>query len=344
MSNLAATYMGLALPSPLVVSSNPLTGKLENIQKLAEAGAGAIILPSLFEEQIQLEDAGWDLEWYREHPDAPAPDIIRNMPQMDKFNRGSGLYLSTIYRAKQQAFQTKIIASLNGSSKGGWVRYAKMMESVGADAIELNIYHLPTETYISSSEVEDMYVRLLEAVKESISIPVAVKLNPYFTSLPHIAKRLDDAGADALVLFNRFYEPDFDLETESVVPNLVLSHSDELRLRLRWVGILQEQIDTDLAVTGGVHTAVDLLKSILAGAHVGMMASAILKNGPEHIRTVLDETQIWMNNHGYTSIAQMRGHMSRRAVRNPNAFERANYMQVLSSYEEEKEKTDGNTA
>lgn len=341
MTDLSTRYLGLKLPSPIVISSNPWCGELEKIQAMIEAGAGAIILPSLFEEQIRLEEAGWDLDWYRQHPNAPAPEMIRNAPQMDKYNKGGGRYIVTIYQAKKVAGDVPIIASLNGSSKGGWVRYAKILEGAGADALELNLYHLPTETYIPGSEVESMYVRLVEAVKESIQIPIAVKLNPYFSSLPNMAKQLTDAGVDGLVLFNRFYEPDFDLDTEAVAPNLQLSTSSELRLRLRWVAILYDQIKTDLAITGGVHTAEDVIKSLMAGSNVAMMASAILQNGVGHIGQTLESMSGWMTNRGYQAATQLIGRMSQRSVSNPNAFERSNYMQVLQSYED---KSEGETA
>lgn len=331
MTNLKTTYLGLDLPSPLVISSIPLTANLEQIQLMAAAGAGAVVLPSLFEEQIQLEDAG--LDWYLQNQDRyPLPSILRDMPQMDKFNKGSGRYLATIYQAKQIAGDMRIIASLNGSSKGGWIRYARMMQSAGADAIELNIYHLPTETYLAGEEIEAMYVRLVQAVKESVDIPVAVKLNPYFSSLPNMVHQLSKAGADGVVLFNRFYEPDFDVETETVTPNLVLSDSHELRLRLRWAGILYKQVETNLAITGGVHTAEDIAKCLLAGADVAMMASAILQHGVSYVPTVLENLQAWMARHGYSAVSQLQGRMSQRAIHNPAVFERVNYVQVLQSY------------
>lgn len=338
MSDLSTTYLGLTLKSPIVVSSNPWTAELDRIQEMVEAGVGAIILPSLFEEQIRLEEAGWDLDWYRKHPDAPAPDMVRNAPQMDKYNQGSGRYIVTIYQAKKQLKgNVPIIASLNGSSEGGWTRYAQILEGAGADGLELNLYHLPTETYVSGAEVESMYVRLVEKIKESVKIPIAVKLNPYFSSLPHVAKQLVNAGADALVLFNRFYEPDFDLESELVEPNLVLSDSSELRLRLRWSAILYKQVETDLAITGGVHTAEDVIKSLMSGSNVAMMASAILKNGTSHIHQVLQNMDGWMEKRGYQTVNELIGRMSQRSANNPNAFERANYMQVLQSYEEDDE-------
>ena len=334
MTNLQTTYLGLDLPSPLVISSIPQTGNLEIIQQFAQAGVGAVVLPSLFEEQIQLEDAG--LDWYLQNENKyPLPSVLQNMPRMDKFNKGSGNYLATIYQAKKVAGDMKIMASLNGNSKGGWIRYARMMQSAGADALELNIYHLPTETYIVGSEIEGMYVRLVEAVKESVTIPVAVKLNPYFSSIPNVIHQLSEAGADGVVLFNRFYEPDFDIETETVTPNLHLSSSEELRLRLRWVAILYKQIKSSLAITGGIHTAEDLIKGVLAGADVGMMASAILQRGPAFAGQVLAEVSQWMENHGYSNISQMQGRMSQRRSRHPAAFERANYVQVLQSYKEE---------
>lgn len=329
---LTAQYMGLTLKSPIVVSSNPLCDSVEQIQRMEAAGAGAVVLPSLFEEQLTIKDM--DLDYYLEHHPDALPDQLRFAPDMKRHNRGADGYFAHLYRTRNET-DIPIIASLNGATDGGWVRYAQMLEGVGASALELNIYHLPARFTESGAHIEQTYLRLLRDVKLRVSIPVAVKLSPYFSSLPHMVSQLADAGADAVVLFNRFYQPDIDLETETVLPNLQLSNSAELRLRLRWVAILHGHIPIDMAVTGGVHSGGDVIKSLLAGANVAMMASALLKHGPDHIATVLREAETWMTTNGYKTVPELIGRLSQQHAPDSTAFERANYIQALNSYEQE---------
>ena len=329
MIDLTTKYLGMTLKNPLVVSASPLSEDVGNIRRMEDAGASAVVLPSLFEEQIQVESNTLDhFLWQGTESFA---ESLTYIPDMAGYNLGPDGYLEHLRRAKQ-AVKVPIIGSLNGVSTGGWVGYAKKIEEAGADALELNIYFIPTDAEMSGGQVEQMYVDLVSQVKASIHIPVAVKIGPYFSSLPNTAKRLDQAGANALVLFNRFYQPDFDLENLEVVPNLILSTPHELLLRLNWVAVLYGKIKADMAITGGVHTGLDVLKSMMAGARVAMMTSALLRNGIGHLATVQTELLKWMEEHEYESIHQMQGSMSQRAVADPSAFQRANYVKVLSSY------------
>jgi len=329
MIDLTTQYLGLTLKNPLVVSASPLSEDLGNIRRMEDAGASAVVLPSLFEEQIQVEST--TLDRFLSQGTESFAESLTYIPNMIGYNLGPDGYLEHLRRAKQAA-GIPIIGSLNGVSTGGWVGYAKKIEEAGADALELNIYFISTDVEMSGDRVEQMYVDLVSQVKSSIRIPVAVKIGPYFGSLPNMARRLDQAGAGALVLFNRFYQPDFDLENLEVVPNLILSTPHELLLRLNWVAVLYGKIKADFAVTGGVHTGRDVLKSMMAGAHVAMLTSALLKNGIGHLATVRTELLKWMEEHEYESIQQMQGSMSQRAVADPSAFQRANYVKVLSSY------------
>ena len=329
MIDLTTKYLGLTLKNPLVVSASPLSEDVGNIRRMEDAGASAVVLPSLFEEQIQVESNTLDhFLWQGTESFA---ESLTYIPDMTGYNLGPDGYLEHLRRAKQ-AVKIPIIGSLNGTSTGGWVGYAKKIEEAGADALELNIYFIPTDAEMSGGQVEQMYVDLVSQVKASVRIPVAVKIGAYFSSLPNTAQRLDQAGANALVLFNRFYQPDFDLENLEVVPNLILSTPHELLLRLNWVAVLYGKIQADLAITGGVHTGLDVLKSMMAGARVAMMTSALLRNGIGHLATVQTELLKWMEEHEYESIHQMQGSMSQRAVADPSAFQRANYVKVLSSY------------
>lgn len=329
MINLSTTYLGLTLKNPLVASSSPLCESVDNVRRMEDAGAAAVVLHSLFEEQITLESR--DLDRYLSYGTESFAEALTYFPDMTDYNLGPDGYLEHIRRVKA-AVDIPIIGSLNGVSSGGWIRYARKIEEAGADALELNVYYIPTDPGLTCAQVEGMYVDLVRDVAASVRIPVAVKLSPYFSSMANVARRLDRAGAKALVLFNRFYQPDFDLENLEVAPNLVLSTSQELRLRLRWVAILYGTIEADLAVTGGVHTAEDVLKVMMAGARVAMMTSALLRNGIAHLSRVLADLVAWMEEHEYESIRQMQGSMSQRSVAEPAAFERANYMKVLRSY------------
>jgi dihydroorotate dehydrogenase (fumarate) len=329
MIDLSTTYLGLALRNPLVVSASPLSEDLDNLCAMEEAGAAAVVLHSLFEEQLTLESQ--DLSHFLAHGTESFPEALTYFPDMTDYNLGPEGYLEHIREAKA-AVKIPVIASLNGTSPGGWVRFAQQIEAAGADALELNVYFIPTDPEVDGPMVERHYTELAAQVKAAVGIPVAVKLGPYFTALAHLARQLDRAGADGLVLFNRFYQPDFDLENLEVTPALVLSNSHELLLRLHWVAILYGHIRADLAVTGGVHTARDVLKALMAGARAAMMTSALLKHGIGHLARVLADLGLWMEEHGYESVRQMQGSMSHRAVADPAAFERGNYLKVLRSY------------
>ena len=332
MADLTTSYLGLTLKSPIFVSSNPLTYDVNNIRRMEEAGAGAVVLYSLFEEQIELAEIGYS-NYYEQHRDE-LPEALRHVAEMKEYNQGAGSYLAHLYQVKH-ATSMPVIASLNGYYSSGWIRYARLIEAAGADALELNIYYLATKPTITGAEVEQMYVDLVRDIKQSIRIPIAVKLNPYFSAVANISRRLVGAGARGLVLFNRFYQPDFDIENRAIVPSLDLSTPSELRLRLRWAAILCGTIKADIAITGGVHTAEDVIKSMMAGANVAMMTSALLKHGIDHIKGILHGMEYWMDSHEYESIKQMQGSMSHRKCSEPAAFERANYMKVLTYYKAE---------
>ncbi|MEO8661516.1 MAG: dihydroorotate dehydrogenase-like protein [Bryobacteraceae bacterium] len=329
MIDLSTTYMGLNLRSPLVASASPLCKDIGNILRLEDAGASAVVLHSLFEEQITIESQ--ELDRYLSESTDSFAEASSYFPDMGSYNIGPHGYLEHIRKAKA-AVDVPIIASLNGISTGGWIRYAREMEQAGADALELNIYYLPTDLEMTCAQVEQIYCDLVSHVKASIRIPVAVKLGSMFSAIPNFCKRMDEAGADALVLFNRFYQPDFDLESLEVVPNLTLSDSSELRLRLHWAAILFGRIRPDIAITGGVHTAEDVIKSVMAGGRVACLTSALLRHGPSYLERLEEDILDWMEQHEYESVRQMRGSMSAVSVAEPAAFERANYMKVLSNY------------
>ena len=329
MSDLSTSYLGLSLKNPLVVSPSPLCEDLGAIRKMEDAGASAVVLHSLFEEQLTLDSQ--DLDRFLTSGTESFAEALSYFPDMGQFKLGPEAYLEHIQKAKK-AVKIPIIGSLNGVSTGGWVSYAKKIEQAGADALELNVYYIATDPDMSGPQVEQMYADLVRDVRGSLKIPIAVKLGPYFSSMASVARRLDQAGANGLVLFNRFYQPDFDLEKLEVTPNLNLSRSEELRLRLCWVAILSGRIKADMAITGGVHTAEDVIKSMMAGAKVAMMTSALLKNGVEYLKTVREGIAAWMEKHEYASIRQMQGSMSQKSVAEPAAFVRANYMKVLRSY------------
>ena len=327
--DLSTTYLGLKLKNPLVASSSPMCGDVGNVCRMEDAGAAAVVLQSLFEEQIELESD--ELDRFITEGSEISPEAVTHFPELTQRVMGPDAYLAHIVKCKQ-AVKIQIIASLNGTTRGGWLGYAKKAEQAGADALELNIYHLAVDPDLTPEQVEQRYVELVKAVKAEVNIPVAVKLGPYFSSMANMAKKLDAAGANALVLFNRFYQPDYDLEALEVVPNLILSNSHELLLRLHWIAVIYGQVKADLALTGGVHSATDVVKAMMAGARVAMMTSALLKRGISYLDTIATELLIWLGEHEYDSIKQMQGSMSRNAVPQPSAFERANYMKVLSSY------------
>ena len=327
--DLTTTYMGMTLKHPLVPSASPLSETLDGIRLLEDAGASAVVMYSLFEEQITQESH--QLDHYLSYGTESFAEALSYFPEMDGYHLGPDQYLNLLSQAKQ-AVDIPVIGSLNGVSAGGWIEYARLIEEAGADALELNVYYIPTDTELTGSEVEQMYLDVLQGVKHTVSIPVAIKLSPYFSAMANMAYRLAQAGADALVLFNRFYQPDFDLEELEVVPHLVLSNSHELRLRLHWVAILYGRVPVDLAITGGVHTHEDVLKGLMAGARVTMMASELLKNGMRRIGEILTDLEQWMEEHEYESVSQMQGSMSQQHVAQPAAFERASYMKELASW------------
>jgi dihydroorotate dehydrogenase (fumarate) len=327
--DLTTPYMGLALKNPLVASSSPLSYNVESIRRLEDAGAAAVVMYSLFEEQITLESH--QLDHYLSYGTDSFGEALSYFPEMESYNTGPEKYLNLLSRAKE-AVSIPIVGSLNGVSTGGWIEYARKIQEAGADALELNVYYIPTNVTVTGSEIEQMYLDILADVKSSVSIPVAMKLSPYFSATANMAHRFAEAGADALVLFNRFYQPDLDIERLEVVPRLALSKSRELHLPLRWVAILHGRITADLAVTSGVHNHVDVLKSLMAGAKVTMMASALLRKGPRRITKILKRMGKWMEEHEYESVSQMQGSMSQQSVAEPAAFERANYMKILQSW------------
>lgn len=328
--NLTSRYLGFELANPIVPSASPLTGNVDSLLRLQGAGASAVVLPSLFEEQIEHEvmAVSASLDYGSEISPESAGGYF---PEMDDYNTGPGTYLDAV-RAAKEALTIPVIASLNGDSVGGWTLYARLIEDVGADAIELNVYLIAADIDRAGVEVEADYLRLVEAVRKAVSIPLAVKVGPYFSSTANMVKRLESAGVDAVVLFNRFYQPDIDLRSLSVAPNLVLSTSDEMRLGLRWMAILRGRVGLSLAATTGIHTADDVLKMVLAGADVTMMASALLRHGPGHIATVLEGVTAWLTENEYGSLDQARGSLSQQASPDPAAFERANYMRTLIDY------------
>ena len=327
--NLTTSYMGFELKNPLVVSPSPLSEPLDNMKRMEDAGASAIVLHSLFEEQISFLSN--ELNANLQQGELSYAESLTYFPDVGEYKMGPDRYLEHVRQAKEN-LEIPVIGSLNGVSSGGWHNFAEQIEQAGADALELNVYFIPTDPDMDGQEVEKMYLDLVRDVKATVSIPVAVKIGPYFSSVANMARKLDEAGADALVMFNRFYQPDLDVEKLEVKPDLTLSSSWELRLRLRWIAILCEAIQADMAVTGGVHTAVDVLKSMMAGAKVAMMTSALLKHGIGHLSDVRDDIVRWMEQHEYESIQQMQGSLSQRKCPEPAAFERANYLKVLTNY------------
>jgi dihydroorotate dehydrogenase (fumarate) len=327
--DLSTTYLGLKLKNPLVPSSSPLSRNLYSLRRMEDSGAAAVVLYSLFEEQINLESQ--TLDRYLTQGTESYAEALTYFPEAPEYETGPDEYLEHIRRAKD-ALEIPVIASLNGVSTGGWVKYARNIQEAGADALELNVYYVATDPYLNSAAVEEIYLDVLRDVKEAVTIPVAMKLSPYFSSMANMARQLADAGADGLVLFNRFYQPDLDIENLAVVPHLVLSNSNELRLPLRWIAILFGRVKADLALTTGVHTAEDVLKGLMAGASATMLASELLRNGIGRLHDILLDLERWLIEYEYHSVAELRGSLSQINCAEPAAFERANYMRVLSSF------------
>jgi dihydroorotate dehydrogenase (fumarate) len=327
--DLTTRYLGLTLKNPIVPSASPLGNEIDNLKKMEDAGAAAVVLESLFEEQIRHESK--ELDHYLHFGAESFAEAITYFPQASDYRIGPEEYLQHIRMAKE-AVDIPIIASLNGVTVGGWIDYSRKMEKAGADALELNVYYIPTSSRLSGVEVESLYIDILKAVKAAVKIPVAMKLSPFFSSLSHFTRRLDENGVNGLVLFNRFYQPDIDLDQLEVVPNVILSTPQAMRLPLRWIAILHGRIKADLAATSGIHTAHDVVKMLMVGANVTMMCSALLRNGIPYITTVLNGIQSWMEEHEYDSVQLMQGSMSQKNVADPSSFERANYQKALQSY------------
>jgi dihydroorotate dehydrogenase (fumarate) len=328
--DLTTQYLGLKLRTPLVVSaSGPLSVEIDSIKRAEDAGAAAVVLYSLFEEQLRIDR--YELHHHLTHGTESFPEALSYFPEPSEFHLGPEGYLNHIHKAKQ-AVNVPIIASLNGATAGGWTKFAKQIEQAGADALELNIYYIPTDLHMAGAEVERTYVEILQQVRAAVKIPVAVKLSARFSNIANMAHRLADAGANGLVLFNRFYQPDIDLETLEVQPRVLLSTPHAMRLPLRWIAILHGRVKADLAATSGIHTGHDVLKMLMVGASVTMLCSVLLKHGVERIGTIEEEMRQWMEEHEYESVRQLRGSMSQLHCPDPSAFERAQYMRALTSY------------
>ncbi len=332
MIDLSTKYLGIQLKNPLVASASPLCENIENIKQMEKSGIAAVVLHSLFEEQVLLQEK--ELNYALTQQTESYAESLSYFPDINDYRFAPDEYVEYITKVKK-AVDIPIIGSLNGISNSGWIHYGKKIEEAGADALELNVYYLPTEKTKSCQKIEQYYFDLVKELRQNITIPVAVKLSPYFSSIPFVAHKIVEQGANGLVLFNRFYQPDIDLIEMSITPNLELSSSSELRLRLRWVGILYQYIKADLAITGGVHTVEDVIKGILAGANVTMMTSALLANGIPHINNLVKGIEEWLRRHQYNSIEEIRGLLIPRNIKETDAFERANYMKVLKSYHSE---------
>ncbi|MGK7918147.1 MAG: dihydroorotate dehydrogenase-like protein [Prochloraceae cyanobacterium] len=331
--DLSTTYMGLELRSPLVVgAAAPLSENIDNIKRMEDAGAAAVVLHSFFEEQLRIERL--ELDHYLAYGTESFAEALTYFPEPEIFHLGSEEYLNQIRKAKEMV-DIPIVASLNGSTVGGWSDYAYQIEQAGADALELNIYYIPTALELSGAELEQAYLEILEAVKSQINIPVAMKLSPYFSNMANMAKKLTETGADGLVLFNRFYQPDIDLENLEVRSNVLLSTPQDMRLPLRWIAILYGRISSDMAATGGIHKATDVLKMLMAGASITQLVSVLLRHGIEQIRVIEQDTIEWLTTHEYESLKQLQGSMSQLNCPNKDAFERVQYMKALQTYKPE---------
>ena len=329
MADLSTNYLGLKLRTPLVPSASILSIDLENVRRMEQVGAPAVVLYSLFEEQLLLEE--YELKKSLHQGADSFPEALTYFPKLASYGVGPGRYLKHIEESKKSV-KIPVIASLNGATPGGWTSYAKKIEGAGADALELNVYTIPTDPIKTGAQVEDETIEIFKAVKAAVKIPVAIKLSPYYSNLANMAKRLSDAGADGLVLFNRFYQPDVDLEEREVVPRALLSTSMSLRLPLRWMAILHGKVKSNLAATSGIHQGEDALKMLMVGADVTMVCSTLLKNGIEHLKKMEDDMALWMKDHEYESVAQMKGSLSQLKCGDPSSFERAQYIQTLKSF------------
>ncbi|MCX7833814.1 MAG: dihydroorotate dehydrogenase-like protein [Ignavibacteria bacterium] len=327
--DLTTKFLGLNLKNPVVPSSSPLSKEIDTLKSLEDAGASAVVLHSLFEEQITYEAQEYD--YFTTFGTESYAEALTYFPKQNEYYLGPEEYLEHIRKAKN-ALSIPVIGSLNGVSSSGWTKYAKLIEEAGADAIELNVYYLATDIDTEGKEIEEIYLRNLKEVKSAVRIPVSMKLSPYFSATANFCKKLDDAGADGLVLFNRFYQPDLDIENLEVVPDLSLSTNWELRLPLRWIAILYGKVNASLAATSGVQNHIDVIKVLMAGGDVAMICSELLRNGVKRITEILDNLKIWLEEHEYESIEMMKGSMSQKSVADPAAFARANYMKILNTY------------
>ena len=327
--DLTTKYLGIKLKNPIVPSASPLSRNLDSMKRLEDSGASAIVMYSLFEEEIVHESA--ELDHHLHYGIDSFAEALTYMPSASEYNLEPDAYLDLLRKAKE-LLGIPVIPSLNGITAGGWIKYAKYFEEAGADAVELNVYYIPTDPRLTSQDVEERYIDVLSAVRDAVNIPIAVKLSPYFSSLSQMAERLVKAGANGLVMFNRFYQPDIDLNELEITPSVTLSDSPANRLPMRWIAIFYGKLKASLAATSGIHTAEDVLKLVMAGADVTMMCSALLQNGHEHIKNVLGDLNRWMEEHEYVSIEQMKGSMSQKSVADPAAFERANYVKALNRY------------
>lgn len=327
--DLSTTYLGLKLRSPLVPAASPLSEDIDSIKQMEDSGAAAVVMYSLFEEQLRQDRL--ELAQHLEHGTESFAEALTYFPEPEEFRLGPDEYLKHIAKAKESV-KMPVIASLNGSSVGGWTQYAKAIEQAGADALELNIYFIPTDMDMTGQQVEQVYLDILKAVKSEVRIPVAVKLSPFFTNFANMAKRLDQAGANGLVLFNRFYQPDIDLETLEIKPNILLSTPMAMRVPLRWVALLFGRLNANLAATSGIHRASDVLKMLMAGADVAMLCSALIRHGVRQISVIERDLVAWMEEHEYSSVTQLKGSLSQKNCADPSAFERAQYMKAISQF------------
>ncbi len=327
--NLTTRYLGFKLRTPLVPSASPLSEKIDNIKRMEDAGAPAVVFHSLFEEQVRRDHH--ELQYYLDQGTESYAESLTYFPDRAEFKVGPEAYLEHIAQAKA-AVDIPIIGSLNGTTFGGWMTYARQIEEAGADALELNIYSIPSDPEVSGEDIETSYLTILASIKAQLKIPVAVKLSPFFTNFARFAQRADRNGANALVLFNRFYQPDIELETLEISPNVLLSTPMAMRLPMRWIAMLYGRIGANLAATSGIHRATDALKMLMAGADVTMLCSVLLRRGIEHIRVIEREMREWMEEHEYESVEQLKGSMSQKNCPDPSAFERAQYMRALATY------------